>query len=90
MRQQPDGTSAITEYLNWMRSQGDEGAEAADLLHADIQETFKSETGLRVLILMEKSVNNRVLPDGSSEGALREHNAIRNFVHDLRRNVAHG
>jgi hypothetical protein len=82
--------SQIGRYLNEVRSMGQEGAEAAALIEADLIETFTSETGLRVLIMLEKAVLHVALPPGSSEGALREINAQRNLVLEIRRLVANG
>ena len=63
---------------------------ARDLLLKDMRATFTSDEGVRVLMLLEKSVLLAAIPNGSGEGALREHNAVRNFVLNLRRLVAHG
>lgn len=69
---------------------GSESPEARDGLMADIYETFTTEQGLRVLMLFEKSTLLSGLPNGSTDSALREANAIRNFVLEIRRFVAHG
>lgn len=62
--------------------------EERDSLMADIAETFTSETGLRVLKLMEKAILIAALPASASESALREHNATKRFVLEIRRIVA--
>jgi hypothetical protein len=82
--------SQIGRYLNEVRSMGQDGAESAALLEADLIETFSTETGLRVLIMLEKAVLHVALPPGSPEGALREINAQRNLVLEIRRIVANG
>lgn len=87
MRQEAPVQSYLSAHLNWMRGENPEGAEQ---LHADIIETFTTEKGLRVLKLMEKSVLYAGAPNGSSDGALREMNAVRNFVLEIRRLVSHG
>ena len=83
-------TSQVGHYLNSLRGMGQEQAESADLMVADLIETFTTESGLRVLLMLEKSVLHVALPPGSSEGALREINAQRNLVLELRRLVAYG
>lgn len=80
----------ISRYLSWMRSEGDEGPAASDSLADDIARTFSTDEGLRVLILLEKAVLLSSLPDGSDDRALRETNAVRNFVLEIRRYVTHG
>lgn len=87
MRAEMPVQSMLSGYLAWMRA---ENAESADQLEADIVETFTSETGLRVLKLMEKSVLLGSVPNGASDSALREMNAVRNFVLEIRRLVTHG
>lgn len=79
--------SMLSVYLNWMRS---ENPESAASLEADMAETFTTEQGLRVLKLLEKSVLFAGIPNGSSDSALREANAVRNFVLEIRRFVARG
>lgn len=90
MQQEAPAHSQLGQYLAWLRAQGTEGAEAAEILEADLQETFRTDAGLRVLKLFEKSVLLQPVPNGSSDGALRESNAVRNFIHELRRIVSHG
>jgi len=87
MRQEMPIQSHLSDYLNWMRG---EDANSAEQLHADIIATFTTQEGLRVLKLMEKSVLNSGAPNGSSDSALREANAVRNFVLEIRRLVSHG
>lgn len=77
----------IGRYLSDFRAKN---AEGADSLEADIAELFSSEMGLRVLILLEKSTLFVGAPDGAPDSALREHNAVRNLVLEIRRYVAHG
>jgi len=77
----------LSEYLNWMRSENPRGS---DTLEADIIETFTSKEGLRVLKLFEKAILYRPIPDGSEDRALRESNAVRNFVLEIRRIVSNG
>ncbi|WP_065325801.1 hypothetical protein [Tritonibacter mobilis] len=87
MSQELPGHSFISKYLNWMQSENPEGAEdLRDALHA----TFATEEGLKALMLMEKSVLYIGVPDGSPDGALRELNAVRNFVLEIRRYVSNG
>lgn len=76
----------VTEYLAEMRKRSPEGAE---VLEADIIEIFSSEAGLRVLKLFENSILFRSIPIEESDRALRSHNAVRQFVLELRRIVAH-
>lgn len=76
----------ITEYLAAMRQANPEGA---DLLEADLVEILSSEKGLRVLKLLENSVLLRSIPVEASGRALRSHNAVRQFVLEIRRIVAH-
>lgn len=91
MRTEVFRDSPLDEYLHFLRSQhGDEGSQAADIHDADLHEIFTTEAGLRVLKLFEKAVLHAPQPLGSSEGTLREMNAIRNFVLNIRRIVAHG
>lgn len=82
--------SPLGMHLNYMRSLGDDGAQGAETLVADMLEVFTSDAGLRVLKLMEKSILLTGQPNGSSDSALREMNAMRNLVLDIRRIVAHG
>lgn len=82
--------SHLGAYLNWMRSDGDEGAAKAESLTADLIETFGTDEGLRTLILFEKAVLMAAVPNGAPDGALREINAVRNFVLEIRRLVANG
>lgn len=77
----------ITQYLAQMREKNPDGADA---LEVDVAELFLSEKGLRVLKLLEKSVLLTDLPLGSSDGALRETNAMRNLVMEIRRIAANG
>lgn len=81
--------SPLTMHLTQLRA-SKEGSETADLLEADLIEAFTTESGLRALMLLEKSVLCAGVPNGASESALREMNAVRNFVFDIRRIVAHG
>ncbi|MGC0225153.1 hypothetical protein [Pseudooceanicola nitratireducens] len=90
MRAERSFHSPLSQYLNWLRSEGEDGALACASLEADIAELFRTETGLRVLKLMEKSVLYQGIPNGSPDGALREMNAVKNFVLEIRRYVSHG
>ena len=87
MRRDMPAMSALSHYLNWVRGQD---AEAAQGLEADIMEAFSTDAGLRVLKLFEKSVLLVGQPSNSTDGALREMNAVRNFVLEIRRYVANG
>lgn len=87
MQADPIANSPLGAYINHLRTT-EEGSAAADQLEADLYITFTSESGLRVLRLLEKSVLLSSIPNGSSEGALRENNAVRNFVHEIRRLVS--
>lgn len=80
--------SPLGNYLLHLKGDSPEGAELADLLEADLIETFTTESGLRVLRLLEKSILLSSQPNGAPEGALRETNAVRNFVLELRRIVS--
>lgn len=77
----------IGRYLAAMRKENPEGSE---MLEADIVETFTTDEGLRVLLMLEKAVLLSSVPDGSDDRALREKNAVANFVLEIRRLVAHG
>ena len=79
--------SMIGGYLALMRSENPEGAAG---LEADLTEVFTTGAGIRVLYLLEKSVLLAGVPNGSPESALREANAVRNFVLEIRRFVANG
>jgi hypothetical protein len=81
--------SFIGRHLMVM-SETPEGAESAEILRNDIAELFGTERGLRVLTLFEKSVLYHSVEDGSDERALRESNAVRNFILEIRRIYAHG
>lgn len=82
--------SPIDAYLHDLHSMGQGGAEIVEQLVADLIETFSTESGLKTLILLEKSVLYAALPAGSPDGALRELNAQRNLVLAIRRLVANG
>jgi hypothetical protein len=86
MRREQPVQSMLGVYLHWMRR---EDPYAADSLEADLALTFQSDAGLRVLKLFEKSVLLAGIPNGVSDSALRETNAVRNFVLEIRRLVAH-
>ncbi len=90
MQQEVFRHSPLDDYLHHMRSAGEEGAEIVEALEADLIETFSTESGLRCLKLFEKAVLLSSQPNGCSDGALRETNAVRNFVLNIRRIVAHG
>lgn len=79
--------SPLSEYLTHVETVP--GAEkTADQLRAIIADTFTSEIGIKALMLFEKAALNAVVPNGGSESALRETNAVRNFVADIRRIVS--
>jgi hypothetical protein len=90
MRNEQFHHSPLGRYLTWMRQNGENGAEDAKGLEADIIETFTTDAGLRVLKLFEKSTLFSAMPNGTSDGALREENAVRNFILELRRLVSNG
>lgn len=79
------GNSMLGAYLAEMQRRNPEGA---DLLMADLAATFSTEEGVRVLILLENAILKSALPNGSSDSALREANALRNFVLEIRRIIA--
>lgn len=85
MQGDPLGASMLGGYLAEMERRNPAGA---DLLRADIADVFNTEAGLRVLILFENAVLKSAIPNGSSDSALREANAVRNFVLEIRRIVA--
>jgi hypothetical protein len=87
MRLNQSNTSFVQRYLMWLRSENPDGA---DLLEADLIEVFTTEKGLRVLKMLEKSVLKSPCPDGSDDRALREKNAVMNFVLDIERIVSNG
>lgn len=85
MKEAPLGNSMLGYYLAEMMTKNPDGANA---IMADIAETFSTDEGLRVLILFENSVLKCALPNGSSDSALREANALRNFVLEIMRIVS--
>lgn len=87
MRDEMPVQSFVRAYLSWMSA---ENAHAADGLLKDLVATFSTDSGLRVLKLLEKSVLLAGVPNGASDGALREMNAVRNFVIEIRGLVANG
>lgn len=87
MRREGPTQGYLSAYLTWVRQ---EQPESAEFLEADLIETFSTEEGLRVLKLFEKSVLSVALPGGADDRALRELNAVRNFVLEIRRIVSHG
>lgn len=90
MRTEVFTSSQLDDYLRHLRNVGEGGPEMAEALEADVIETFSTDAGLRVLKLFEKSTLLTAQPNGCSEGALREANAVRNFVLNIRRIVSHG
>lgn len=76
--------SPLTAHLNYLRNT-DEGAAIADELTATLRKCFATDDGIKSLMLLEKSVLVSCVPNGSSDSALREMNAARNLVLDLRR-----
>jgi hypothetical protein len=87
MRRDRSSPGYLGAYLAYMRSENPEGAEA---IEADVMSIFSSDEGLRVLKLLEKSTLFSSLKNGSDDRALREMNAVRNFVLEIRRIVSHG
>ena len=87
MRREAPVHSILGIYLNWMRS---EDPAMTDSLEADMIEVFSGDAGLRVLKLLEKSVLFAGIPNGAHDSALREANAVRNFVLEIRRIVSNG
>lgn len=87
MKSEMSSSGRIANYLAWMRAENPQGAQS---LEDDIAKTFTTDEGLRVLLLFENSILKSELPNGSDDRALREHNAVRNFVLEIRRIVAHG
>ena len=85
MRREMPSLGFIGDYLNWIRN---EDPVASDRLEADLVATFTSPEGLRVLKLFEKSILYRPIPDGVSDCALREANAVRNLILEIRRLVS--
>ena len=87
MREAPPAQSSLGKYLAWM---GQENPDGAEKLTNDLTQVFTTEEGLRVLKMMENSVLLAGVPDGAPDSALREMNAVRNFVLEIRRIVSHG
>lgn len=87
MRKEMSVSGPLTGYLAQMRTENPQGADG---LEADLIKVFTSDEGLRVLKLFEKSILYRSIPDGSEDRALREANALRNHVLEIRRIVSHG
>lgn len=91
MRDEQSVPGFISRYLAFVSANGGkEGPEMSEGLARDVAETFSTAEGLRVLIMLEKSTLLCSVPDGADDRALREANAVRNFVLELRRYVAHG
>lgn len=91
MREERSATGQIASYLAWMSAEGgDKGPEIVQQLEADLMETFSTEAGIRTLIMLEKAILLSSVANGVDDRALREANAVRNFVLELRRYVAHG
>lgn len=79
--------SMLGTYLRWMRSENPQGAAS---LEADLAEVFSTDAGVRVMIMLEKSTLLAGVSNGASDSALREANAVRNFVLEIRRLVSNG
>jgi hypothetical protein len=90
MKHEQFSLSQLGAHLNFLRSESEEGAEIAEELTDDIVSTFTTESGLKVLMLFEKSVLLSGAKNGAPDSALREMNAVRNFVLEIRRIVANG
>lgn len=90
MRNEQIALSQLGAHLNFLRGEGEEGAAVAEELTNDIVETFTTPSGLKVLMLLEKSVLFSGAKNGAPDSALREMNAVRNFVLEIRRIVANG
>lgn len=82
--------SEITAYLNHLRGEGPDGVEMAEELTAIMVDLFQTENGIKFLIMLEKAVLLSGISNGMSDSALRERNAVRNFVLNLRSIVANG
>lgn len=87
MKREQPAHGPVSGYLNWLRSEDPASAEG---LEADIAICFGTDEGLRVLKMLEKAVLHAAQPLGAPDGALRELNAQRNLVLEIRRYVAHG
>lgn len=87
MRRDAFGASYLTSYLAELSQKDQRGAD--DLL-ACVVTLFRTDDGLMVLKLMEKAVLHAAVPMGAGDSALREFNAVRNFVLEIRRLVANG
>ncbi len=87
MQREKSSPSELTRYLAFIRQ---EYPEEAEQLEADLIQLFTSELGVKVLILLTKATVEMSVPNGADDRALREINAVRNFVLDIRRIVAHG
>lgn len=90
MRLDNTALSYISGYLNDIRSRGEEGPDIAASLEADMIECFTTEAGLKVLKLFEKAVLLSAPKANAPDSALREMNAVRSFVLEIRRIVANG
>ena len=83
-------TSPLTAHLNYIGSTGDDGADLAEDMRDTVRRLFATDDVLKVLMLLERSVLVSSVPNGAPESALREMNATRNFVLDLRRIASNG
>lgn len=90
MKDELPSDSPLGKYLMHLKKSGGDGPAAAEELMGILVDTFTTENGLKTLILFEKAVLLAALPNGSPDGALRENNAVRNFVLEIRRIVANG
>jgi len=80
-------TNIIAYFLSALR---DENPKLSEEMEQAIHETFTSESGAKVLELLEKAVMLSPCPPGCESRALRERNAQALLVGEIRRMVLHG
>lgn len=79
--------SPISAYLAQLRVENPDGA---DKIVAGMIDIFTSENGRKFMNLLDISILQISLNPEVSDRALREHNAHRNLVNDLRRIISNG
>lgn len=79
--------SPLSAHLAHLQAKNPKGAAQ---IRAIIIDLFTSDNGLKFMNLLDIAVLQISLEPGVSDSALRELNAQRNFVNDLRRIIAYG
>ena len=83
----PKGSGALSGYIAELSNiSPDLSDQALEITH----NALTSDNGLKLLKLLENSILLSSPPNGVSDSALREMNAVRNFVLELRRLATNG